>query len=93
MDQHTARAEAFEAAAKALEGFEPALATELRCGCLHINPGEPFFVLRAQDITAPGAVDRWINMNEGTAPVHKLNEAKSVRDRMQRWAGPRKNAD
>lgn len=93
MDPHTARAAAFEAAAAALEGFEPALAIELRCGCLNLNPGEPFFVVRAQDITAPGTVDRWIGMNEGTAPVLKLNAARAVRDAMLRYSGPRKNAD
>jgi hypothetical protein len=39
------------------------------------DPGEPLFVLRGQDKTAPGVVLDWIRENFETAPEPKLREA------------------
>ena len=89
----TPRELAFEDAALALEAHEPALANELRSGCLNINPGEPFFVLRAQDVTSAGVVDHWVLLNRSSSPTHKIDAAERVADAMRRWFGPRKNAD
>lgn len=86
------RDKAFEMAAAALEAHEPILAAELRHGCLNLHPNEPFFVLRAQDVTAAATVDHWVLINN-TAPEEKLDAARDVADRMMRWGGPRKNAD
>lgn len=84
---------AFEAAAKLIESYEPALAAELRHGCLNLHPGEPFFVVRAQDVTSAGTVDHWINMNRPSLPAPKLRAAEAVSDAMRRWGGPRKSPD
>ena len=92
-DPHTARAMAFEDAAKAIEGFEPALAAELRHGCLAINPGEPFFVLRAQDVSAPSVVEYWALQNNAHTPAAKIEEARRVADRMRVYRGPKKDPD
>lgn len=56
--------------------------------------GEPVFVLRAQDVSAPYAVDQWIEMNESSlGPEHpKIVEAKQIRDAMHQWPN-RRQAD
>lgn len=57
--------------------------------CLeHIRPGEPFFVLRSQDATAPEFVEFWLGKNGG--PEGKLNqdrfdEAKQNLLAMRQW--------
>lgn len=85
---------AFRHAADILEIYEPILARELRGGCLHLHEGEPFFVLRAQDVTAAGVVREWIRMNESNANVElKIEMAHEIALSMDRYRGPRKNAD
>lgn len=53
--------------------------------------GEPVFVLRAQDVSAPYAVDQWIEMNESAlGETHpKIMEAKAIRDAMHQWPNRR----
>lgn len=87
------REEAFELAAAALEPHEPALAAELRHGCLHVNAGEPFFVLRAQDRSAPSVVEYWALQNNAHTPGDKIEEARKVADRMRMYFGPKKDPD
>lgn len=69
------------------------LAFEIEEGCLRVHPGEPFFVLRAQDVTAASVVDFWVSQNQSSAPELKLEEARDVAFAMRSYAGPRKNAD
>lgn len=92
-DPHTGREEAFAAAVQALRAFEPALAAELEHGCLRLNPGEPFFVLRAQDVSAPSIIEYWALQNNAHTPAHKIEEARQVADRMRRYVGPKKDPD
>lgn len=88
------RKQAFEQAAQLLRmAGEPILAAELEHGCLHLHPGEPFFVLRAQDVTAAGVTDFWVSLNNASAPPYKINAARAIADAMRRWGGPRKNPD
>lgn len=49
--------------------------------------GEPFFVLRAQDATAPITVRRWAHeaQRRGT-PQSKVDEALANADAMEEWA-------
>jgi hypothetical protein len=70
-----------------------ALANELEHGCLRLKPGEPFFVLRAQDVTAPGLVDEWARQNLPTCSEVKIESARDVAHAMRTWGGPRKDAD
>lgn len=69
------------------------LATEIEQGCLRVNPGEPFFVLRAQDITAAGLVDEWARQNQNTCPESKIELARDIAQAMRSYGGPRKTAD
>jgi hypothetical protein len=49
--------------------------------------GEPIFVLRAQDRTAPNTVRHWANMNamlEGSSQ-EKIDEAHALADAMEEW--------
>lgn len=69
------------------------LAFELRQGCLALNICEPFFVLRAQDVSAPSVVEYWALQNNAHTPAWKIEEARKVADRMRRYAGPKKDPD
>lgn len=40
-----------------------------------VHPDEPVFILRGQDITAPGIVVEWIRKNLDTVPETKIKEA------------------
>ncbi len=85
--------EAFEAAAMLLAAHNQELAHELRCGCLRLNKNEPFFVLRAQDASAPSIVEYWALHNNAHTPPAKIEEARRVADRMRRYVGPKKDPD
>lgn len=87
------REEAFQLAAGILWQHEKHLAGEIAMGCLHLKSGEPFFVLRAQDITAAEGVRSWIRMNEQNMPESKTEMAHEIARQMDRWTGPRKNPD
>ena len=56
--------------------------------------GEPVFVLRAQDITAPAVVEYWIARNQrALGPQHpKIVEAQAIADKMRMTIG-RRQAD
>lgn len=70
------------------------LATEIEQGCLRLKPGEPFFVLRGQDVTAPGLVDEWVRQNAPTClDENKLELARDIAQAMRSYGGPRKTAD
>lgn len=69
------------------------LAFELTDGCLKVNPDEPFFVLRAQDVSAPSVVEYWALQNNAHTPAWKIEEAHRVADRMRRYSGPKKDPD
>ena len=84
---------AFQQAADLLREWEPALAAALEFGCLKLHPGEPFFVLRGQDITSASIVEDWIRANSNQVNEHKIEQAGDVAVRMRTWAGIRKVAD
>lgn len=51
-----------------------------------LKPGEPFFVLRAQDLLAPILVDQWAAMAKaGGTPQAKVDEARATADAMAGW--------
>lgn len=54
---------------------------------------EPFFILRAQDLSAPAVVREWVRLNQPSAPELKIESAEQVAYAMSRWAGHHKNAD
>lgn len=56
--------------------------------------GEPIFVLRAQDFSAPFCIDQWIEMNEDHLGTDhpKIVEARTIRDAMLEWPN-KKQAD
>lgn len=56
-----------------------------------VGDNEPVFVLRAQDKTAPAAVQKWIDDNIwALTPTHpKIIGAIATRDAMMEWAGAR----
>lgn len=55
--------------------------------CLdNLKPGEPFFVLRAQDITAPRLVRLWAAMaSDQVCPQDKIYEAFNTAAAMEDW--------
>ena len=55
--------------------------------CLkNLRPDEPYFVLRGQDLLAPGLVRRWATL-AGEAGVNpaKVAEANRIADQMDQW--------
>ena len=59
-----------------------------------IAPDEPIFVLRAQDVTAPAAVEAWIKLAEvAGAPPEKLAHAHLHAQAMREWPGRKKVPD
>jgi hypothetical protein len=58
-----------------------------------LKPGEPFFVLRAQDILASAGVRVWAARAKASGtPEHKVIEAIRTADEMEKWE-PRKYPD
>lgn len=63
------------------------------CSCLQkLKEGEPFFVLRGQDVSSPKVVIHWIAKNFENVPDDKLREAFECALRMKHYS-PRKAAD
>lgn len=63
--------------------------------CLpRLAPGEPYFMLRAQDNLAAGLVEQWAIQSKlsGRCPHEKTHEAYEIADRMRRW-GAHKDPD
>lgn len=59
-----------------------------------IAADEPVFVLRAQDITAPEAVEAWIAIaRRAGAPAAKLEHAMLHAKAMRLWSGTKKVPD
>ena len=55
-----------------------------------LKPGEPFFVLRAQDITAPRLVRLWAEMaGDQVCPRDKILEAQNTAADMEDWPARR----
>ncbi len=50
-----------------------------------LKPGEPFFVLRAQDLSAPTFVMKWASDNRKFISREKYEEAVQQAFDMQRW--------
>lgn len=47
---------------------------------------EPIFILRAQDIYAPGTIQAWIAVaRDGGVPQEKLEEARQLMEQMKKW--------
>lgn len=58
----------------------------LRNPCVRkLETGEPFFVLRGQDITAAEFVSAWADENRGTLDDDKFTEAHGIAGRMRAW--------
>lgn len=57
------------------------------CNRPHITvpDGEPYFVLRAQDVNAASLVQMWIALNQSTAPADKIKSAEAVLEAMRKW--------
>lgn len=63
------------------------------CSCLQkLKPGEPFFVLRGQDVSSPQVVLDWVAKNFENVPDDKLLEAFVCALKMKHYS-PRKAAD
>lgn len=60
----------------------------LKDACLDkIKVGEPFFVLRGQDVIASWAVRQWANQAQANGtPQGKIDEAMACAVRMEEWA-------
>lgn len=59
-----------------------------------IAPDEPVFVLRAQDLTAPAAVEAWIAIARAAGAAEaKLEHAQLHADAMRQWSGTKKVPD
>lgn len=54
-----------------------------------IGDDEPFFVLRAQDMSAPGLIDAWVTKNKNSVSPDKLKEARDLAENMRLWKGRR----
>jgi len=50
-----------------------------------VDPDEPIFVLRAQDISAPEIVEYWLTLNVGTLAVEKRLETIDCVTAMRNW--------
>lgn len=51
-----------------------------------VHPGEPIFVLRAQDITADGLVDQWVNRAaKRGCPEAKVAGARLIAEAFRLW--------
>jgi len=63
--------------------------------CLEkVKPGEPIFVLRAQDRLAPIVVRLWADIAAlHGAPVDRISEALNCAGLMEEWAGEKKFPD
>lgn len=58
-----------------------------------LKPGEPFFVLRAQDCLSPELIRLWARQaKEHDCPEEKIREALTTADEMEKWE-PRKFPD
>lgn len=59
----------------------------------HLDPDEPYFVLRGQDALAADLVEKWaIQAGSAGCDSDKVREAHAVADEMRRWH-TRKNPD
>lgn len=60
-----------------------------RFNCLHkLQPNEPFFVLRAQDLLAPHLVEQWaMNAEKQGCDPAKVQEARRCALHMMAWKG------
>lgn len=59
-----------------------------------IAPDEPVFVIRAQDLAAPAAVEAWCAIAAQLgAPPEKIAHAKLHAEAMRRWTGAKKVPD
>ena len=49
-------------------------------------PDEPLFILRAQDLSAPGLVMQWANRAaKNGCPEAKVAEARKIAEAMEKW--------
>lgn len=59
-----------------------------------IGEREPVFVLRAQDVVAPDAIETWIALAQAAgAPQEKLDHARLHAQAMRDWGGRKKVPD
>lgn len=70
-------------------------AWQLKHGCLATaKADEPLFVLRAQDRSAPAAVDAWAaNAQMQGVDLSKVKTAEHCANEMRRWDGDKKTPD
>lgn len=51
---------------------------------------EPLFILRAQDMIAPGLVIQWANRAaKNNVPAEKVAEARAIAEAMEKWPNRR----
>lgn len=51
-----------------------------------VRPGEPVFILRAQDKIAPDVIDAWLDMAaHHDAPSEKLDDAERILAEFREW--------
>lgn len=69
---------------------EEALLRVLLNPCVRkLRSGEPFFVLRGQDASAPALVEEWISRNTPTLETDKRDGALRIAEAMRTWPNRR----
>lgn len=60
---------------------------ELKDSCLeNVRPGEPFFVLKANDVTSPWIIRQWAARAQSIGtPQTKIDEALACAAAMEEW--------
>lgn len=58
-----------------LEGEFLLIPTNLSKCLSTLRPGEPIFVLRGQDASAPNIIQAWAARNSRTSPIEKVDDA------------------
>ena len=73
----------------------PCLYKTERGGCLDkAADDEPLFILRAQDLVAPEAIEAWCQLAETAgAPLEKVAHARLHAEAMRQWPGHKKVPD
>lgn len=68
-----------------LEGEFVLVPIELDSCLPKVRPGEPIFVLRGQDASAPMTIRGWAARNVRTSPTAKVDEAIADAEKMYAW--------
>lgn len=68
------------------EDYDKCTSTKHNSVCLQrAKDDEPIFVLRAQDVTSPAVIVKWVELNLSSQPWEKLHGAVNIAKEMQEW--------